>query len=142
MDEGRPLKYNNVEELQEAIYNYFKDRAPHVINHITTTASDGTVTTTPIYSEQKPCSLATLAAWLGVDRKTLYNYSKRDEFFPTIKNAKAQIEGNLVDMGLMGKAVPSVSIFIMKNDFGYADKVEHGFDQSKGKFEVKVDFGS
>jgi hypothetical protein len=70
---------------------------------------------------EKPLSIARLANWLCVDRKTLYNYKERDDFGPTICWAMdyilASLEERCIDDGKAGQ------IFILKN-YGYSDKQE------------------
>ena len=60
---GRPLLFETPEDLQVRIDEYYED------------------------CKQRGAALtfAGLAAFLEVDRKTIYNYKQKDEFFPTIK---------------------------------------------------------
>jgi hypothetical protein len=60
------LKYDNVDELDKGINDYFAD------------------------CEQRhaPYTLSGLAFWLNIDSKTLYNYSKSGDYFPTIYRAR------------------------------------------------------
>lgn len=104
---GRPLKFATPELLKAKIDAYFADCDEH-------TDSDGNPT--------KPYTVAGLALWLNVDRLTLINYEKRDEFFNTIKNAKLKIEQQLEEK-LHGSAVTGL-IFNLKNNFGWKDKIE------------------
>lgn len=97
---ARPLKYKTNEELKTAIDEYFD------------------------YCKEndKPETIARLAYWLEVDRTTIYNYEKKDEFLNTIKRARdriiAGLEEALFTEGKTGQ------IFLAKN-YGYADKQEH-----------------
>ena len=63
MSAGRPLKYKSVDELEKAIDQYYTD----------------------CQKQMRPYTMSGLAVALGIDRKTLLNYSKKDDFFPTIK---------------------------------------------------------
>lgn len=65
-----------------------------------------------------------LALALDMDRKTLFNYSKDEQFFPTIKKAKAKVEEQLEENALMGKYNPTFAIFNLKNNFDWKDKQE------------------
>ena len=66
---GRPLKFNSVEELQSKIDSYFAWAEEH----------------------RKPLTIERLAVFLYVDRDTILNYEKKDEYFGTIKKAKSYI---------------------------------------------------
>lgn len=99
---GRPVVFESVEVLQVKINDYFK------------------------YCDDnnKPYTVSGLASYLEVTRQTLLNYTEKDEFFATIKKAKAKIEAQYEERALLGYYNPTISIFIMKNNFGYQDKVE------------------
>lgn len=98
---GRPKKYSK-EELQRAIDNYFKD----------------------CDKKEKPYTMSGLAYALNIDRKTLLNYSKDEEFFPTIKKAKQKVEQQLEENALIGKGNSTFTIFNLKNNFEWKDNVE------------------
>lgn len=70
---------------------------------------------------KRPPTMAGLAYYLGCDRKTLYNYSKDDNFFPTIKKYRDWVMMNMeeaaIDKGGGG------TVFLLKN-YGYTDKQE------------------
>ncbi len=97
MRTGRPLKFNNVEELEEKIQEYFEN--------------------TP----DEELTITGLALALDCDRKTLINYEKRDDFFHTIKKAKTIVE-NSYERALR-KNGRTGDIFALKN-FGWTDKQE------------------
>ena len=99
---GRPKKYSKEEELQRAIDNYFKD----------------------CDKKEKPYTMSGLAYALNIDRKTLLNYSKDEEFFPTIKKAKQKVEQQLEENALTGKGNSTFTIFNLKNNFEWKDNVE------------------
>lgn len=65
-----------------------------------------------------------LAVYLDTDRKTLYNYRSKDEFFPTIKRALTRCEQAVETLALQGKLNPAMSIFTLKNNYGWVDKSE------------------
>ena len=115
---GRPRLYNSPEEMQVLITKYFND----------------------CKNRDVPYTLAGLAVALGMDRISLYNYSKRDEYFNTIKKAKDIVaqawEEHAFIKGNAG------SIFVMKN-YGYTDRqevsVEHSnFGEVLDKFVGKL----
>ena len=99
---GRPLKFKSVEELQDKIDAYFEE----------------------CDKNDEPYTVSGLACWLETDRITLVRYQERDEFCNTIKNAKQKIETQFEKRALNGQYNPTISIFLMKNNFGYVDKTE------------------
>lgn len=101
---GRPLAFESVEELEEAINQYFETEA---------FIGEGE-------DRQYAPTMSGLALALGVDRKTITNYANKDEFFPTIKRARAKVEIAL-EQRLYGQSVTGV-IFNLKNNFGWEDK--------------------
>jgi len=135
---GRPLVFKTPEDLSEKIEEYF-------------TYCDAK--TKEIHSEKlgdmivpdpEPYTLSGLAVWLGVDRKTLLNYSERDEFFPTIKQARARVEADLERRLSHKDTFTTGLIFNAKNNFGWVDtpttvqQINVGSD--KGNAITFVDF--
>ena len=112
MGAGRPLKYKNVEELQKALDDY-----------------KGYLQET-----DRPPTIAGLAYYTGIDRQTIYNYQKRDEFFDTLKKFRDWIIMNYEEHAIAGKNAGGV-IFLLKN-YGYTDKQEITHE---GKFEIRTD---
>ena len=88
---GQPLKFQTVEELDLAIQNYFAEQDPHTMSALVETGRDSKgnllFDTRTVLTDQKPYTMTGLARALGVDRKTLLNYKKRDEYFPSIQGA-------------------------------------------------------
>ena len=99
---GRPLKFKSVEELQTKINAYFENCDE----------------TGEFYT------MSGLCYYLECDRQTLINYTNKDEFFDTIKNAKRRVERQFEQRALSGQYNPTISIFLMKNNFGYVDRQE------------------
>lgn len=110
---GRPPKFKSKEELQTAIDKYFKS----------------------CDNDKEPYTICDLALACGVDRKTILNYSKKEEFFPTIKEARMRCEA-YAERRLFGNAVAGV-IFNMKNNYGYKDKIDVEADID---FNITVEF--
>jgi len=111
---GRPKKYNNVEEIQKVIDEYFK-----------------------ICDEKgDPYTITGLALALDLDRKSIINYSKDSEFFHTIKKAKSKVEDYLEKKLLTGNSATGI-IFNLKNNFEWKDKQEVEVAQEK-TFEVNI----
>jgi hypothetical protein len=74
-----------------AIQTYFDECDPHIIKHMEATGFNERGETMwgerSIMSEQRPYTMSGLARAIGLDRKSLLNYKKRDEFFPSIQAA-------------------------------------------------------
>ena len=113
---GRPKKYNTPEEMQVVIENYFKD----------------------CEIREDPLTIEGLADALDLDRKSIINYSKDDRFFHTIKKAKEKINNNFAMRALRGDYNPTISIFLMKNNFGYVDKQEQEVKQHQVNYYAPV----
>jgi len=108
---GRPKLFKNAEELQAKIEAYFTKQ-----NELQADMLEPM----PIYT------MAGLALALGVDRKTITNYSKDEEFFPAIKLARAKVEEMVEQRSLAGLGTAG-AIFNLKNNFGWRDSrdIEH-----------------
>ena len=100
---GRPRAFKSVEEAEETINAYFN------------------------YCEEKehPYTMSGLAYYLGISRQTLVNYSNQDQFFDTIKKARDRVQMQLEENALSNKANPTFTIFNLKNNFDWKDKIEH-----------------
>jgi hypothetical protein len=113
METGRPLKFNSAEEMQTAINQYFAK----------------------CDAEDRPYTVSGLAVALDTNRQTLINYEDKDEFFDTIKKAKAKIEAYNEEM-LYNKNIPTTGvIFNLKNNYGWKDKQEIEADLSVKRLE-------
>jgi len=66
--------------------------------------------------------MAGLARHLDVDRKTIINYGNKEDYFHTIKRARARVE-EFLEQRLYGNTVTGV-IFNLKNNFDWKDKQE------------------
>lgn len=97
MAAGRPAIYDNVEELEIKIQEYFDQ-------------------------EETPITVSGLAYYLGfVSRQSLQDYKEREEFSYTIKRAVLFIE-SCYEQKLSG-TTPTGAIFALKN-MGWKDKTE------------------
>lgn len=101
MPAGRPKIYTNAEDMQRDIDAYFE-------------ICDKT---------DKPYTVCGLANALEMDRRSLLNYSKDEEFFHTIKKAKQKVQQELEE-NLYRLGNNSGIIFNLKNNFGWKDKLE------------------
>lgn len=104
---GRPLKFNNVEELQMAIDSYF------------ISCEDPEDNTKYI----RPLTITGLANALDTSRETLIEYEDRPEYVDTIKRAKGKIHQYVEEYLFTGKNQTS-AIFNLKNNYGWKDKTE------------------
>lgn len=73
--------------------------------------------------DPKPYTISGLAYFLGTNRQTLLNYEQKDEFFDTIRAAKARIE-MFVEESLWTPKIATGVMFNLKNNFGWVDKSE------------------
>lgn len=99
---GRPLSFKTPEELENAVNQYFAE----------------------CEVKEKPKTMSGLALALGIDRRTLVNYSDKEDYFPTIKKARQIVEQQNEEMLVSGKGSATGIIFNMKNNFGWVDKTE------------------
>ena len=99
---GRPLKFQSVEELEEQIQKYVERCG----------------------LKEKPLTMSGLACWLGINRATLVNYSYKEEFFDTINTARSMVQADMEERALGGHSNATMSIFSLKNNFGWVDKIE------------------
>ena len=107
---GRPLKYKTAKELQSKIDDYFE----HVSKPL-----GFDVNGIPYY---EPITITGLALHIGCYRETILNYSKKDEFFDTIKMARLRCE-NFAEKKLFGNNVTG-PIFALKN-YGWEDRSQN-----------------
>ena len=120
---GRPLLFVNKKALEQRITGYW-----HFCG-ITEMAS---------LKGRKIKNIPTisgLALWLGTNRQTLINYGEREEFFDTIKKAKATIEAFNEQMLFSGKNVTGV-IFNLKNNFRWKDRLVYKGLSANKVFEL------
>ncbi len=136
---GRPPKYNNVQELQAKIDEYFD--SCWIDKIIEVTDKDGNCTATNSRYQNRPYTVMGLVFALGfVSRQSLLDYCKRSgQFSDTIKRAKTKIEMNVEEYLLEGKNAAG-PIFWLKNnaETKYQDKqeLEHSAKEGAPPFRV------
>ena len=116
---GRPPKYKTVEELQKVIDEYFDfcdARGKKVW--------DDEKGKEFMESWPAPYTMSGLARRLGMDRRTLLDYSKKDKFSPTIKAARERVHED-VETRLMDGKAQAGAIFNLKNNFDWKDESRH-----------------
>lgn len=99
MPAGRPMKYKNAKQLQAAIDKYFENCEKNGL----------------------PYTVTGLAIACDLDRRSLVNYGEKEEFFPTIKAAKAKVEEFLENGAINGTLNTTFTIFNLKNNYGWKD---------------------
>lgn len=139
---GRPMKFQDIDELRAMILEYFKDAAPHWEEQTEyidrrdpksgkIVIEDGKVVQDKVIrkvkTKQKPLTVTGLAVALGTSRDVLLDYEttyseKYPEFSNTIKEAKEQIKA-YAEESLFGTNTAGV-IFSLKNNWGFKDKYE------------------
>jgi hypothetical protein len=97
---GRPMKFTSAEHLSQLVEEYFQ-------------------------TNDKP-TLSGLALALGMDRKTLFNYGKKDLFFPIVKEARERVEA-VYEERLIYSDKPTGVIFALKN-MDWKDRHDHTTD--------------
>lgn len=81
-------------------------------------------------NDKRPYTMSGLALSLGIDRRTLLNYSKNEEFFPLIKEARQRVEAQLEEC-LYRLGNNSGVIFNLKNNFEWKDRQEIDTNRSE-----------
>ena len=140
---GKSKKFETSEQLQEAINEYFDFCDKNTVKIFN--KKDNCLVDIP---KPIPYTIEGLCDVLDCDRDTLLNYEKAEnyeEFFGTVKRAKNKIQRNKVERGLMGDSNPAVSIFDLKNNHGYIDKVQNENNSTiefKGEIIEKTTVGA
>ena len=100
---GRPRIFETPAELQNLIDDYFKQ----------------------CDKEKRPYTITGLALYLNIERDTISNYGKIDEFFGTIKKAKMRVLQSKEERLDSGRQVAGI-IFDLKNNYSeyYSDRHE------------------
>lgn len=115
---GRPKAYAEVKIMQQKIDKYFND----------------------CDMNKEPYTITGLALALNLDRKSINNYAKDSEFFPTIKKAKLRVE-NYLEKRLINDSSATGIIFNLKNNYGWSDKqqIEHSGNVNNPFSELSIE---
>jgi hypothetical protein len=122
---GHPPIFNNPEEMKEKIDAYFAQCDARKVERFD---KEGKVY---LAAHPEPYTMAGLAFALNVDRQTILNYGKKEEFFGTIKKARMKVEMD-VERRLMETTNQTGAIFNLKNNFGWVDKQETSLSNPDG----------
>lgn len=133
MKEGRPLKYSDPEKLQKDINAYF---AKCDARTKTIIGKDGQPfeVAFPI-----PYTIEGLAVALDVNRQTILNYEKNEQFFGIISRAKERIQANKVEGGLDGSYNPKMATFMLINNYKYSEQQKQDTQEHKVIIEFEGD---
>lgn len=116
VNEGRPLKFKTVEDLENKIEEYLEW----------------------VKENGKPLTIERLACFLESDRDTILNYEKRDEFFPTVNRIKQFILADKTERLNSPDGNKAGVIFDLKNNHGFKDKTETEHSTPEGKaFQIE-----
>lgn len=111
---GAKKQYQTPEQMQEVIDAYYKERENKCL----------------------PLTIESLCAALDMDRSTLLTYGRNEshkDFHNTVKKAKTKVLENFTDNALTGNTNPALTIFLLKNNFHYVDKVENEISGNQEK---------
>lgn len=134
---GRPLKYETADELQAAIDVYFKQCDERTKTIVT---KSGDVIEVP---DPAPYTISGLCLVLDLDRQSLLNYSRREEFFDIVRRAKLRIQNDIELRSFNNN--PTGAIFNLKCNFGYRDSIDvnlGGQDENPIKQEITNNVGN
>ena len=137
---GRPPKYSSVQQLQRLIDRYFRSCWTQKIdmfgNFIFEKDKNGKKTNKKVMVQSRPYTVTVLALAIGTSREGLINYQKKDEYFDTIKRAKAMCHDYAESQLFVGKN-PTGAIFSLKNNYDWKDKSEVE-DKHSGGIMIKL----
>lgn len=155
---GRPKKFESVEQLEEAIQNYFDSCFVPATERIKVRTGDDEdqsyeFVDSPILNKAgeqvfyriKPFTVTGLAIALDTTRDLLLDYEKKPEnaqFSDTIKAAKQVIQ-DFAESRLFANAQVTGAIFSLKNNYNWVDRTEtdlttKGKEISAGVVEAKA----
>lgn len=86
----------------------------------------------------RPPTITGLARALDTTRATLVDYEEKDEFLNTIKALKSRCEEWVEENGLMGRSNATFSIFNLKNNYGWKDKIEQDINNPDGNLRTII----
>jgi len=125
---GRPKLYTSPEQVQGIIEEYFA-YCDNRIQQVYSAKADGVIEV----MNPAPYTMSGLAVMLGMDRKSLLNYSKHEDFFLTIKAARDKVEADIEERMNDKQTFTPGLIFNAKNNFGWVDaqRVDARIEQVK-----------
>lgn len=127
---GRPPAFKDVKTLQEAIDKYFLDCDSHTKQMPIWT---GKTTEVVEVRDPYPYTMGGLAYALGINRRTLMNYTKKEKFFPTVMEARRRVIADQERLLLKGGNAYGAA-FALKNNDQWEDKTR--VDQYNHEFKI------
>lgn len=115
---GRPPKYETDDELQAVVEAYFDKCDSNTRQEV---MWNGKTSELVDIKDPLPYTMSGLAVAIGMTRQSLLNYSKKAEFFVTIKDAKGRVEADM-ERRLIKGGSPVGAIFALKNNFSWQDR--------------------
>jgi hypothetical protein len=115
---GKPRIFGKPEEMEARIEEYFDKCEKRTINVFLKDKTEPTVVPSP-----KIPTIAELAAELGMDRMTFYNYAERDEYIDIIKKARNRILAAM-ESSMINDDKPKAGIIFVAKNYGYTDAQE------------------
>lgn len=126
---GRPALFSTPEQLQAKIDQYFETCKPTYLEIDGKPALDKNGNR---MVDVNPPTVTGLALFLGfVDRRSMYDYSAREDFSLTIKKAIARIE-KFAEHQLLTNQKPTGAIFWLKNHGWRAEEIREQRIDLKG----------
>lgn len=110
---GRPLAYKTEDELKEAVDQYFRDCDNHTKPMAIWT---GTKTEIVDVKDPLPYTMGGLAYALEMDRRSLLNYQKREQFFPIIFRARVRVVADQERLMIKGGNAQGAGLALKNND--------------------------
>jgi len=132
---GRPKLFTSVGDLSQKVEEYF-DYCDNRIQQVYSAKADGVIEV----MNPAPYTMSGLALRLGMDRRSLLNYSKDEQFFPTIKAARDRVEADVEERMNDKQTFTPGLIFNAKNNFKWVDQQEIKSDETvTHKYEELTD---
>ena len=123
---GRPMAFAALGELKQAVESYFQMCDPHTemrqVESGVTQSGETIWIKREVMTDQKPYTMSGLARHMGIDRRTLLNYSNIEQFFPTIDAARERVH-EFAEEQLYGRSSTGAQ-FVLKNNFDWKDRSE------------------
>jgi hypothetical protein len=113
---GYPLAYKTAEEFREKVNAYFDYCDSQIEVSVTDRGQEKVI--------QKPYTISGLCLYLGISRETLREYKARPGYAPIVVAARNRVENYCEEGTMKGKLNPIFSIFSLKNNFNWTDKIE------------------
>lgn len=122
---GRPMKFKTVEAMEKVIRRYFKEclePEPTKKKFVRTVKGKKKIVEEPFIPDPQLPTMTGLALALGISRKSLVDYSERDEFCASIMEAKQFVESLMEKELARGTGQVTGIMFNLKNNYGWTDE--------------------